>query len=74
MTLLLFSEKGLSKNDRLEEAITTLRAKNSILKGNIKTLNKKIKLVQGNEFYQQSVIRRETGYLNQNEILFIFEK
>jgi len=75
MLILLFaSNKGVGKNDKLKEKIVKLDENYSSLNKRKAELEKNIKLFKENRSYQKHIIRKEMGFVEENDVIYIFNK
>ena len=75
MIVLLFaSGKGVGKNDKLKNKIVKLDKNYSSLKKRKSELEKNIKLFKENRSYQKHIIRKEMGFVEENDVIYIFNK
>lgn len=71
---LIFSNKGIKQNDKLEGFVVKSKVKYENILQEYNKLKRKIELFKGNEYYQIMVIHKEMGYIKENERIYIFKE
>ncbi len=74
LVLLFASDKGVGKNDKLKDKIVKLDENYSSLNKRKAELEKNIKLFKENRSYQKHIIRKEMGFVEENDVIYIFNK
>ena len=74
LVLLFASNKGIGKNDKLKNKIVRLDDNYSSLNKRKEDLEKNIKLFKENRSYQKHIIRKEMGFIEENDVIYIFNK
>ena len=72
--LLIFSDKGIKQNDKLEALVLKSNQRYADTFKEYNDLKRKIKLFKENQYYQVKIIHEEIGYIGENERIYIFKK
>jgi len=71
--LLIFSDKGIKQNDKLEKLVSESSIRYNKTLKEYNDLKLKIGLFEDNQYYQVKVIHEEIGYINESEKIYIFK-